>query len=72
MLLNFGFQDKKSAGSEAKLSYLGHVLTENRNGLVVQAQVTMASGTAEREAAREMLEARKGRRRVTLGGDIRI
>src|ERR1700687_2226128 len=60
---------KKSAGSEAKLSYLGHVLTENRNGLVVQAQVTIASGTAEREAAREMLEARGSRRRVTLGGD---
>jgi transposase len=60
---------KKSAGSEAKLSYLGHVLTENRNGLVVQAQVTIASGTAEREAAREMLEARGSRRRGTLGGD---
>ena len=60
---------KKSAGSEAKLSYLGHVLAENRNGLVVRAQVTMASGTAEREAALEMLEARSGGRRVTLGGD---
>jgi transposase len=60
---------KKSAGSEAKLSYLGHVLTENRNGLVIQAQVTMATGTAEREAALEMLEARTGGGRVTLGGD---
>ena len=60
---------KKSKGTEAKLSYLGHVLTENRNGLVVEARVTMASGTAEREAALEMLEARRGGRRVTVGGD---
>jgi transposase len=60
---------KKSKGTEAKLSYLGHVLAENRNGLVVQAQVTMATGTAEREAALEMLQARRGRWRVTVGGD---
>lgn len=61
---------KKSAGSEAKLSYLGHVLMENRNGLVVQAQVTTATGTAEREAAVEMIELQTGgERRVTLGGD---
>jgi transposase len=60
---------KKSKGTEAKLSYLGHVLTENRNGLVVRAQVTMATGTAEREAALEMLEAWRGRGRVTMGGD---
>lgn len=67
---------KKSKGAEAKLSYLGHVLTENRNGLVVEARVTMASGTAEREAALEMLEARadgpraaRSKRRVTVGGD---
>jgi len=60
---------KKSKGTEAKLSYLGHVLAENRNGLVVQAQVTMATGTAEREAALGMLEARAGVRRVTVGGD---
>ena len=60
---------KKSKGTEAKLSYLGHVLTENRNGLVVEARVTMASGTAEREAALEMLEAQRGGRRVTVGGD---
>jgi len=60
---------KKSAGSEAKRSYLGHVRADNRNGLVVQAQVTRATGTAEREAALEMLEARTGRRRVPVGGD---
>src|ERR1039458_9487967 len=60
---------KKSAGSEAKLSYLGHVLTENRNGLVVGVRVTKATGTAEREAALEMIKERKGGRRVTMGGD---
>ncbi|MGH9726811.1 MAG: IS5 family transposase, partial [Candidatus Acidiferrales bacterium] len=61
---------KKSAGSEAKLSYLGHVLAENRNGLVVQTRVTQATGTAEREAAVKMIAAQAvGRRRVTMGGD---
>jgi len=61
---------KKSAGSEAKLSYLGHVLAENRHGLVVQTRVTKATGTAEREAGREMMAAQTdGQRRVTLGGD---
>jgi transposase len=42
---------KKSAGSESKLGYLGHAMTENRHGLVVGAGVTLAIGTAEREAA---------------------
>ncbi len=61
---------KKSTGSEAKLSYLGHVLAENRHGLVVETRVTQATGTAEREAAMEMIESQTGgRRRVTLGGD---
>ena len=61
---------KKSAGSEAKLSYLGHVLAENRHGLVVQTRVTQATGTAEREAAVKMIAAQAGGgRRVTMGGD---
>lgn len=61
---------KKSAGSEAKLSYLGHVLAENRNGLVVQTRVSQATGTAEREAGLEMMAAQTdGQRRATLGGD---
>jgi transposase len=64
---------KKSKGAEAKLSYLGHVLMENRHGLLVQTMVTQADGTAERDAA--LLMAWKttakmpGTRRVTLGGD---
>jgi len=40
---------KKTNGAEAKLAYLGHVLTENRNGLVVDVRLTQASGTAERD-----------------------
>jgi hypothetical protein len=42
---------KKGAGQESKLAYLGHVLMENRNGLVAAAETTVATGTAEREAA---------------------
>lgn len=61
---------KKSRGSEAKLSYLGHVLTENRNGLVVDTRLTLATGTAEREAAVDMLKQLPGgSRRVTVGAD---
>jgi len=60
---------KKSKGSEAKLSYLGHVLMENRNGLLVQTFLTEATGRAEREAAMLMAETIPGGKRVTLGGD---
>lgn len=63
---------KKSKGQEAKLSYLGHVLIDNRHGLLTQAQATLATGTAEREAAVEMLRAqrRKNRKKpMTVGGD---
>ena len=60
---------KKSKGTAAKLSYMGHVLMENRHGLVVNAQVTQATGTAEREAAVDMVEALSGNHQVTLGAD---
>jgi transposase len=60
---------KKAAGQEAKLCFLGHVLMENRHGLVVNATVTPATGTAEREAAIALLDARPTTRRLTLGGD---
>ena len=62
---------KKAQGQEAKLGFLGHVLMENRHGLVVQTQLTRATGTAEREASVEMVkEKRKQKRgRLTLGGD---
>lgn len=61
---------RKGRGRESKLSYMGHALMENRNGLVVSFSVTQASGTAERDAAITMMnEAVPGARRVTLGAD---
>jgi len=60
---------KKSKGKEARLSFMGHVLMENRNGLVVDVALTQATGTAERETALEMLGKITGKRRITVGGD---
>jgi transposase len=60
---------RKSKGSEAKLNYMGHVLMENRNGLLVQTFLTEATGRAEREAAMLMMEVIPSGKRVTLGGD---
>jgi hypothetical protein len=60
---------RKGSGKEAKLSYSGHVLMENRNGLVVDTEVLQANGTAERDAALLMVEAIAGEERVTLGAD---
>ena len=48
---------RKGPGREAKLAYLGHVLLDNRHGLVANVGVTAATGTAEREAALWLLEA---------------
>ena len=56
-------------GQGAKLGYQGHVVTENRNGLVVAATLTQASGYAERDAAVAMVGKLGGTRRITLGGD---
>ena len=68
---------KKSAAGESRPSYLGHVMIENRNGLIVAARATQSSTTAEREAALAMLEERgrspnrlgAGTRAITLGAD---
>jgi transposase len=61
---------RKGPGKEAKLSYMGHVLMENRNGLVVDLMLTQATGNAEREAALRMLDRLPQRkRRRTLGAD---
>ena len=59
----------KGAGKEAKMSYSGHVLMENRNGLVANAEVLQANGTAERDAALVMIEAIPGDHDVTVGAD---
>lgn len=60
---------KKTRGAEAKLAYMGHLLTENRNGLVVDVRLTQATGTAERDAALDMLSGKPALKRVTLGAD---
>ena len=60
---------RKGKGKEAKLCFMGHVLMENRNGLVVDLRLTEANGRAEREAALEMLATRPGKRRKTVGAD---
>jgi len=60
---------RKGNGKEAKLSYNGNLLTENRNGLIVNTETLQANGTAERDAALLMLEQISGTDRVTVGGD---
>jgi len=61
---------KKSRGSESKLSFMAHVLMENRNGLVVDTRLTKSTGKAERESAWVMAwRVGRGHRRITLGGD---
>jgi hypothetical protein len=62
---------RKTSNGEARLAYLGHLLIENRHGLIVDAMTTTADGTAERDAAMLMLHARwkRHRRRRTVGAD---
>jgi transposase len=63
---------RKSNGAESRLAYLGHLLIENRHGLIADARATLADGFGEREAATGMLhdewQRAPGRRR-TLGAD---
>lgn len=60
---------KKAAGQASKLCHMGHVVMENRNGLVVGATATLATGTAEREAAEAMIGDMPDGGRITLGAD---
>jgi transposase len=61
---------RKGQGKEAKLAFAQHVLMENRNGLIVDVVVTTATGTAEREAALDMLDGQlTGMNTVTLAAD---
>jgi transposase len=60
---------KKARGREAHLGYLGHVVMENRTGLIVDALVTPATGTAERDASIVMMSRRRGDHRITVGAD---
>jgi transposase len=60
---------KKGKGKEAKLCFMGHVLMENRHGLIITPRLTAATGTAEREAAVGLVEGVPGRHRITVGAD---
>ena len=60
---------RKGNGKEAKLSFQGNLLVENRNGLIVNTELFEANGTAERDAALVMLEQIPGTERVTVAGD---
>jgi transposase len=60
---------RKGSGKEAKLSYNGNLLTENRNGFIIRTEVFQANGTAERDAGLVMLEQIPGGHRVTVGAD---
>jgi transposase len=60
---------RKSNGHEAKLSYCGNVIIENRHGLVVNTETVQCRGTAERDAAVSMADEIPGAFRVTIGAD---
>jgi transposase len=59
---------KKGKGQEAKLCFLGHLMMENRHGLVLDTRLSRATGLAERQEALDMI-APRARRGVTLGAD---
>ncbi|EAA20226.1 transposase-related [Plasmodium yoelii yoelii] len=61
---------KKAAGDKSRLCHMGHILMDNRHGLVVDVEITHASGTAERQAALKMLQRQKRKAgRLTVGAD---
>jgi len=60
---------RKGNGQSSRMAFMGHVLMENRNGLVVAAALTQATGTAEREAALALVDGLNPKGRITLGAD---
>jgi len=61
---------RKGQGKEARLCHMGHALMENRSGLIVETETTLADGHAERRAALAMINRRcPGEKRITLGAD---
>lgn len=60
---------RKAAGQETKLAYRGHLVTENRNGLVAGAEVSRAHGKAEVDSALQLLRPLSRRRCITVGAD---
>jgi hypothetical protein len=61
--------NRKGRDQPATLAYLGRVLMENRHALRVDTRLSLATRTAEREAALEMVADRPGNHRITLGAD---
>ena len=60
---------RRGPGKEARLCYEGHVLMDNRQGLVVDVKITEATGTSERDAALDMLQMVPSSGRITVGAD---
>lgn len=60
---------RKGPGKEARLSYMGHTVMENRNGLIVKAAASHATGKAEREVAADLLAELPGMKKRTVGAD---
>ena len=60
---------KKGPGKEAKLSYMGHTVMENRNGLIGKAAASQATGKAEREVAADLFAALPGMKKRPVGAD---
>jgi transposase len=60
---------RKADGQPSRIAFMGHVMMENRNGLVVGATLTPATGTAEREAALTLIDRLGSKRRITLAAD---
>jgi hypothetical protein len=60
---------RKSPGTAARLCFMGHLLMENRHGMVVDARLSEANGTAERDTAMAMVGDLRGRHPITLGAD---
>jgi Transposase DDE domain len=60
---------RKSNGQPSRLCFMGHLLMENRHGLIVDVRTTHATGRAEREAAEAMIQTAARGRRATLGAD---
>jgi len=60
---------RRGLGKEAKLSFMGHLLMENRSGLIVGTRLSEAGGTAERRVALDLVQAVPGRHRITVGAD---
>lgn len=60
---------RKGRGHEAKLCFMGHVLMENKNGLIQDTRLTLATGTGERDYAWDMIQGIPGKKRIRIGAD---